>query len=178
MLEAVKAGASIINDVRALRLPGALEAAAKAGVPVCLMHMRYLTQAEIQNTVSTANLMQVIHDFLVERIEVCLKAGILKHNIIIDPGIGAGRFGKSLAENLLILHHLQILKKLNYPLLVGVSRKLFIGELLSASPEERLFASIAAATLAVYNGANIIRTHDVKPTIDAVKLAAATLEVV
>ncbi len=177
MLEAVKAGASIINDVRALRLPGALEAAAKLGVPVCLMHMRYLTREETQSTGSATNLIPSIIDFLGQRIEACLKAGIDKHNIILDPGIGAGRFGKTLPENLLILRHLQNLKKLKYPLLVGVSRKLFIGELLAAPPEERLFASIAAATLAVYNGANIIRTHDVKATLDAVKLAAATLEV-
>lgn len=177
ILEAVKAGASIINDVRALRLPGALEAAAKAEVPVCLMHMRYLTQEENQAATSTTNLIPLIIDFLMERIEACLKAGIDKRNIIIDPGVGAGRFGKSLAENLLILRHLHSLKKLNYPLLVGVSRKLFIGELLGSPPEQRLFASIAAATLAVYNGANIIRTHDVKATLDAVKLVAATLEV-
>jgi dihydropteroate synthase len=178
MLAAVKAGASIINDVRALRIPGALAAAAKASVPVILMHMRYLTQAEIQHNVHNIDMMDLIRNFLLERINTCLKAGIAQRNIIIDPGIGAGRFGKTLANNLYILHHLREFKQLEYPLLLGLSRKLFIADLLNLPPNERLFASIAAATLATYNGADIIRTHDVKATVDAVKLAAAMLEVV
>lgn len=177
MLEAVNAGASLINDVRALRLPGAIEAAAKANVPVCLMHMRYLAQEDIGNLSNDINIMDCVIEFLAERIKACLKAGIGKNNIIIDPGFGSGRFGKSLMDNLYILHYLSRLKKLECPILVGLSRKLFIGELLAASPDERLYGSIAAAAIAIYNGVNIIRTHDVKATADAVKLTASILEV-
>jgi len=177
MHEAVKAGASLINDVRALRLPGAVEMAAKLNVPICLMHMRFLDQAQLGSDSSPLS-MESIKLFLMERIAACTAQGIEQDKIFIDPGIGAGRFGKSLTENLQILRYLAQLKSLGCPILVGVSRKLFIGELIEAAPEDRLYASIAATTIAVYNGANIIRSHDVKPTVDAVRLAAATLEVV
>jgi dihydropteroate synthase len=170
------AGAGMINDVRALRLEGALSAVAAAKVPVCLMHMHFVSglggqdpdQVDYKNGVVAA-----VKEFLQERIHACLQVGIARECILIDPGIGGGSFGKSLAQDLSLLRHLDEIKTLDYPLLVGVSRKSFIGKLLNLPAEERLAASLAATVLAITQGANIIRTHDVKATYEAVRMTRA-----
>lgn len=177
MREAIKLGVKIINDVRAFRLDGALETVAKSNVRLCVMHMSYPNGApdNIQYERFNPNVMSVIQSFLIERIETCRQYGIQKERLIIDPGIGYGNFGKSTQDNLIILKQLAALKNLDCPILVGVSRKTFIGDILNKRPAERLIGSIAAATLAVYNGATIIRTHDVKETMDAIKIAEEVL---
>ena len=178
MREAITHGVSLINDVRALRYPGALEVVAKANIPVCLMHMLYPDGASIEipkpcdNNQTLATLPDILN-FFTQRIEACVSAGIHPENLILDPGIGGGNFGKTVWQNLHLLANLSALKQFNLPLLVGVSRKQFIGELLNAPIEQRLYGSLAAATVAMMNGANIIRTHDVKATVDAAKMVTA-----
>lgn len=170
MKEAVIAGASMINDVNALRAEGAVELAAKLDVPVCLMHMQGLPRT-MQHTPSYKNVVQEVKDFLKQRIDVCVNAGIKHNNIIIDPGFG---FGKTLEHNLNLFKHLEEFTKLSVPLLVGVSRKSMIGAVLNNAPaDQRLYGSIALATLAAWLNANILRVHDVKETADALKLCQA-----
>ncbi|MEN8166805.1 MAG: dihydropteroate synthase [Pseudomonadota bacterium] len=170
MREAVAAGAGLINDVMALRVPGAVEAAAGLKVPVCLMHMQGQPRT-MQRSPQYEDVVVDIRDFLVERIDVCLKAGIPADRILIDPGFG---FGKTLEHNLALLKNLAAFRELEVPVLVGISRKSMIGALLGEVPvDERLFGSIAAAVLAVREGAAVIRTHDVRATVDALKVVAA-----
>lgn len=166
MRTAVKAGASIINDVHALRAKGALEAVAELDVPVCLMHMQGESRT-MQIEPQYINVVQEIKAFLLERVELCKKAGIQKDKIMIDPGFG---FGKTLQHNLLLLKHLKVFVETGFPVLVGVSRKSMFGQLLDLPVDERGHASLAAAVVAVMNGAQIIRTHDVKSTIEAIKV--------
>lgn len=173
MREAVLAGAGFINDVRALQYPGALEIAAQAQVPVCLMHMAFSHGKPLDVSHTDADIVTTVANFLRARIEACVAAGIARDSIVIDPGIGGGSFGKDLPQNLNLLARLPELKTLNAPLLVGISRKSFIGELLNLPVEERLYGSLAAAVMAVNNGAAIIRAHDVRATVEAVKVAAA-----
>ena len=170
MQQAVAAGASMINDVNALRADGAVELAAKLNVPVCIMHMQGLPRT-MQHTPSYKNVVQEVKDFLKDRVDACVKAGIKRSNIIIDPGFG---FGKTLEHNLTLFKHLADFKKLNVPLLVGVSRKSMIGTILNNAPaDERLYGSVALATLAAWMDTNILRVHDVKATVDALKLCMA-----
>lgn len=170
MLEAVKAGASMINDVNALRAEGAVALAAELDVPVCIMHMQGLPRT-MQHTPTYENVVMEIKSFLKKRIDVCVKAGINFDNIIIDPGFG---FGKNLDHNLSLFKHLEDFETLNVPLLVGVSRKSMIGSVLNNAPaDERLYGSVALATLAAWMNANILRVHDVKATADALKLCHA-----
>lgn len=170
MQQAVAAGASMINDVNALRTEGAVELAAKLDVPVCIMHMQGKPRT-MQHTPEYKNVVQEVKYFLKQRIDVCVKAGIKKENIVIDPGFG---FGKTLEHNLTLFKHLADFKKLNVPLLVGVSRKSMIGTVLNNAPaDERLHGSVALATLAAWMNANILRVHDVKATADALKLCMA-----
>lgn len=180
VMEAVlAAGARIINDVRALREPGALTVVAQAKVPVCLMHMRYPYGMADSKELSPSkkNIVAEVKDFLQERIDVCLNAGIEKSNLIIDPGIGSGHFGKSTQDNLLLLKHLQEFKTWGLPLLVGTSRKTFIGDLLKVAVEDRLSGSLASALFAIQHGADIIRVHDVVETLQAMRMTQAILEV-
>ncbi len=174
MQEAVKLGAGLINDVRALREEGALQTAANLGVGVCLMHMAYPHGKE-QNHAPAAVSIAEIKKFLIERVTACAEAGIIKEKIIIDPGIGHGNFGKNQQQNLAILAGQQQFLELDLPLLIGVSRKTFIGNILNASEENRVYGSIAAAVIAIANGAAIIRTHDVKATVDALQVANVIL---
>ncbi len=171
MKEAVAAGADIINDIKALLDPGAVEVAVAAQVPVCLMHMqgqpRTMQQAPVYQDV-----VKEVAEFLQQRAEICIAAGIAKSQIILDPGFG---FGKSLQHNYQLLSQLSEILALNYPLLVGMSRKSMIGQLLNVPPAERLAGSLACATIAVMQGARIIRAHDVKETVQAVAVATATL---
>jgi len=169
MSAAVKAGASMINDVNALRTEGALDAALKSGVPICLMHMQ-----GVPRTMQTApNYEHVTNDvisFLVKRVEDCVAAGIARERLIVDPGFG---FGKTLEQNCQLMHELNAFKKIDCPVLVGVSRKSMIGQILDAEVNERLLGSVALETLAVWQGASIIRAHDVAAAMDAVKIASA-----
>jgi len=169
MRAAVAAGAGMINDVRALRLPGAMEAAREAGVPVCLMHMQgepWTMQADPRYTDVVAE----VGAFLVERIHACVAAGIPRQRLLIDPGFG---FGKTLAHNLALLAGLPALLALGPPLLVGLSRKSMIGALTGRPMAERLAGSLAAAVLAVERGARVVRVHDVAATVDALRVAWA-----
>jgi dihydropteroate synthase len=170
MREAVAAGAGLINDVLALRAPGALEVAAGLQVPVCLMHMQGEPRS-MQQSPQYADVVEEVGTFLAERVATCCAAGIPKARLLLDPGFG---FGKTLQHNLRLLKHLAVLQQLAVPLLVGISRKSMIGAVLGgASVDERLFGSLAAAVLAVLKGAAIIRTHDVRATTDALKVVAA-----
>lgn len=177
MTEAIKQGVSIINDVRALRREGALEALADTDVMVCLMHMSYPEgrPEHIQYEAFEPDVMTVVKQFLEERIDVCKATGIAKERIILDPGLGFGNFGKNTQDNFKILNQLDTLQALNLPILIGASRKTFIGDVLKKPAEERLVGSLAVAALAVYNGAKIIRAHDVKETKDAVMIAVEML---
>lgn len=178
MQAAVDAGANVINDVRALRMPGALTTAAKLAVPVCLMHMRYMAQDPIS---SSGNSIETILDevkcFLHERMVACLEAGIAKEHLILDPGFGGGAFGKTMEENMYLLARLPELKLLGLPILVGVSRKSFLGELLKKTIEERISASVIAAMIAVQKGADIVRVHDVAETREALQFVVAVNEI-
>ncbi len=164
--EAVKAGAGLINDVRALQEPGALSAASETGVPVCLMHMQGQPRT-MQNHPTYQDVVEDVTQFLLERAEVCEKAGIAKEQILFDPGYG---FGKSLEHNYALVKHLPKLMDLGYPVLVGMSRKSMIGNLLNRKVDERLAGSISLATIVAQMGAQIIRVHDVKETADAVNI--------
>ncbi|HEV2111867.1 MAG TPA: dihydropteroate synthase, partial [Gammaproteobacteria bacterium] len=158
------------NDVYALRQPGALEAAAASGAAVCLMHMQGEPRT-MQQDPRYRDVVKEVGGFLLERAGACLAAGIPRERIVLDPGFG---FGKTLEHNLTLLRCLPELAALGYPLLVGVSRKSMLGTLLGGRPvEQRLYASVAAATAAAMNGARILRVHDVAPTADALKVTSA-----
>jgi dihydropteroate synthase len=170
MSAAVAAGASMINDVYALRNEGAIDAAAELDCPVCLMHM----QGEPRTMQSSPNydrLPQEILEFLTRRIDACVAGGVRRAQIMIDPGFG---FGKLDIHNLEILAKLEQFSEFDSPLLVGLSRKRTLGNLTGRSVTEREAAGIAAAIVAVQKGANIVRTHDVGPTVDALAVLRAT----
>ena len=166
MREAVSVGAGLINDVRALQAPGALEAASEAGVPVCLMHMQGQPRT-MQNNPSYDDVVEDVAQFLLERAKACKASGIGQEKILFDPGYG---FGKSLEHNYALVKHLPKLMNLGYPVLVGMSRKSMIGNLLNRKVDERLAGSISLATIVAQMGAQIIRVHDVKETADAVNI--------
>ena len=166
MREAVSVGAGLINDVRALQEPGALEAASEAGVPVCLMHMQGQPRT-MQNNPSYDDVVEDVAQFLLERAKACKASGIAQEKILFDPGYG---FGKSLEHNYALVKHLPKLMNLGYPVLVGMSRKSMIGNLLNRKVDERLAGSISLATIVAQMGAQIIRVHDVKETADAVNI--------
>ncbi|MFP5350210.1 MAG: dihydropteroate synthase [Gammaproteobacteria bacterium] len=166
MRAACAAGASFINDVQALRAPGALAAAADLNVPVCLMHMQGEPRT-MQQHPRYANVVVEVCAFLRERAEAALAAGIPRERIVLDPGFG---FGKAVEHNLQLLRGLRAVVDLGYPVLVGLSRKSMIGHLLGLPVERRLHASVALALLAVQNGATIVRVHDVGPTVEALRM--------
>lgn len=160
--ESAHAGAGIINDVRALMREGALIAAAETGLPVCLMHMQGQPQT-MQNAPRYDDVVAEVLSFLQQRITACHAAGITKERILVDPGFG---FGKTLAHNLALLARLPELAALDAPILVGLSRKSLLGQLLNRGVDERLPGSLALALGAVERGAAIIRVHDVAATKD------------
>ncbi len=172
MEAAVAAGAGFINDVNALRAPGALEKAAELGVPVCLMHMRG-TPRTMQQAPEYDDVVAEVRAFLAERMAACRAVGIADTRLVLDPGFG---FGKTLEHNLALLRRLPELAGLGAPLLAGISRKSMIGALTGRPVEERLAGSLAAAVLAVERGARLVRVHDVAATVDALKVAGAVLE--
>jgi dihydropteroate synthase len=171
MKEAVHKGAGMINDVRALREPGALQILADyPDIPVCLMHMLGEPRTMQQNP-EYADVVTDIIGFLEERISACEEAGIERSRLLLDPGFG---FGKTLEHNLGLLRRLDALEVLGCPVLVGISRKSMIGALLDNAPvDQRLYGSLSAAVIAAMKGAAIIRVHDVKPTVDALKVVTA-----
>lgn len=171
MLAAARAGAEMINDVLALRAPGALEAAAASGCAVCLMHMQGEPRT-MQAAPAYADVVEEVYGFLAARIEACVAAGIDLARIVVDPGFG---FGKTLAHNLLLMNRLERFMALGVPLLVGVSRKSMLGAVTGRPVEQRLAAGLALAALAVSAGARIIRSHDVAATLDAAGMTAAVL---
>lgn len=169
MSAAIAAGAGFINDVRALREIGALDVAVKAKVPVCLMHMQGEPDS-MQQRPAYQSVITEVKSFLAERLLACMQAGIPRERLIIDPGLG---FGKALAHNVALLRNLNDFVTLGQPLLVGVSRKSMIGALLNNQADQRLYGSLALATLAVWQGACLIRAHDVAATVDAIRICAA-----
>jgi dihydropteroate synthase len=169
MSAAVAAGASLINDVRALQEPGALEAAARTDAAVCLMHMQGQPRT-MQHEPSYTDVVGEVTAFLEHRVGACLAAGISRDRLVLDPGIG---FGKRLEHNLALLAHLPHVGRSGLPLLVGVSRKSMFQALLGRPLEQRLAGGLAVATAAVFAGAAILRVHDVAETVDAVKVAQA-----
>ena len=169
MRAACAAGAELINDVMALRAPGALEAARDSGAAVCLMHMQGEPRT-MQRSPVYADVVEEVSAFLRDRAAACLAVGIGRDRIVLDPGFG---FGKTLDHNLELLGGIDVLAELGLPVLVGVSRKSMFGTLTGQPVESRLSGSLAAAALAVWQGAHIVRTHDVRATIDALKVTAA-----
>jgi len=171
--EAVKAGAGLINDVNALQAEGALAAAVDSDVPVCLMHMQGKPRT-MQAEPAYKDVTGEVFNFLNQRMTDCIEAGLSQDKILIDPGFG---FGKTLQHNLQLMHDLNEFNKLECPLLVGVSRKSMIGQILDVDVDERLIGSVALETLAVWNGADIIRVHDVKAAVEAIKISMAVKSV-
>ncbi|MGM0541009.1 MAG: dihydropteroate synthase [Pseudomonadota bacterium] len=167
MMEAVSRGAVLINDVNALQAEGAIECAVNSGATVCLMHKLggISTMHEVHEY---QDVVMDVCEFLLARATLCQQAGMDKNKIILDPGFG---FGKTLAHNSELFENLERLALLEYPLLVGVSRKRMIGEILNAAAvEDRVIGSVAAAVLASLKGASIVRVHDVKATVEALKV--------
>lgn len=166
MRAAVAAGAGFINDVLALRASGALDTAAAMQVPVCLMHMQGEPR-RMQDDPRYADVVDEVRDFLKQRMDACMNAGIPRGRLVIDPGFG---FGKTLEHNLELLRHLRAFSALDVPVLAGLSRKSLIGKALGLPVERRLHASVALAVMAVQNGARIVRAHDVAPTVEAIRM--------
>ncbi len=174
MQAAVAAGAGMINDIHALRQPGALEAAARAGVPVVLMHMQG-EPGDMQADPHYADVVAEVHGFLVQRLFAAEMAGIARKNLLIDLGFG---FGKTTAHNVTLLARSERFLELGVPMLAGLSRKRSLGELTGrAEPDARVAASVAAHLVAVQRGARIVRVHDVAATVDALKVWQAVAAV-
>jgi dihydropteroate synthase len=174
MEAAVESGAGMINDQRALREAGALEVAARLSVPVCLMHF-FHSPREPGSTDLEALLLQIQQELLAI-VQRCEQAGISREHLMIDPGFGQGHYGKNAEENYYLLAHLKRFQSLGLPILVGWSRKSMIGEVLNAPPEGRLYGSISAAVIAALQGAAVIRAHDVKATVEAIKIYHAVAQ--
>ena len=166
MRAAMAAGAHLVNDIRALEAPDALAAAAEAQVPVCLMHMQGAPRT-MQQAPHYENLLGEVHAYFAQRIAACVAAGIPRERLILDPGFG---FGKTLDQNYELLARLDEFADFQLPLLVGMSRKSMVGQLLERPVEARLAGSLALALYASSRGAHIIRVHDVQETVDALRI--------
>jgi len=166
MKQSIGAGADFINDIRALQEPGAIEFIANADVPVCLMHMKGQPRT-MQESLHYDDFFSDIHRFFKNRIEACLKGGVKKENLIIDPGFG---FGKTLEQNYNLLANLERFKLYDLPILTGLSRKTMFHKLLNKQPIECVIPSVVGAVACILNGAHILRVHDVKETIEAVTI--------
>lgn len=166
---ALAAGVHMVNDVRALTFPGALEAAAGSTAAVCVMHMQG-GPADMQDNPRYDDVVREVAAFLAARVLACERAGIARERIAIDPGIG---FGKTVAHNLELLRNLATLAATGLPVLAGLSRKRMIGELTGRPVDRRLAGSVALATIAALRGASIVRAHDVAETVDALRVVAA-----
>lgn len=172
MQEAAKVGMDLINDIRALREPGALEIAGQLNLPTCIMHMQGQPRT-MQTNPHYDDVVQDVYQFLETRTQACLEAGIAKENIIWDMGFG---FGKTVQHNYKLLQQLVQFCKSGYPILAGLSRKSMIGAVLDKPVTERVVGSVAGALIAAQNGATILRVHDVAATADALKVWQATQE--
>jgi len=166
IVAAAEAGAGLINDVRALQKPGALLAAASTNLPVCLMHMQG-APGSMQAAPNYAGVLSEVSEFLQRRVRACNEAGISADRIILDPGFG---FGKTLEHNLELFRHLNTFVSTGMPLLVGVSRKSMIGNVLGRDVDQRMAGSLALALLSVQAGASILRVHDVAETYDVIRM--------
>lgn len=171
MTMAIAAGAGLINDVRSLGRNGAVEAAVQTSAAVCLMHM-HGEPGSMQDNVAYTSVVDEVYAYLEHRVAICIKAGIASDRLLIDPGFG---FGKTVQHNYELLRHLGRFKKLNQPLLIGISRKSMIGNVVNRSVEERLAGGLAATVHALMGGAAIIRTHDVAATVDAIRVHCAVV---
>lgn len=168
--EAANAGAHILNDIRSFSEPGALQAAAQSGLPVCVMHMQGEPRT-MQQAPHYQNVVREVYTYLEAQVARCVAAGIEKNHIILDPGFG---FGKTLAHNYQLLDKLDLFHHLGLPVLAGMSRKSMIGQLMDIPPDERVAGSVACAVIAAMKGVQIIRVHDVKETVQAMKVVEAT----
>lgn len=169
--EVAKLGAGLINDVRALGREGALEAAAATGLPVCVMHMQG-SPTTMQDAPQYDDVLDDVSSFLAQRIDACLAVGIAADQIILDPGFG---FGKTVEHNLRLLNNTELLHKLGMPLLIGTSRKSMIDHVLGRPVDQRLAGGLATVAIAVQKGAQIFRVHDVRETVDVVRMTEAVL---
>ncbi len=169
MTESARLGAGLLNDVRGFRRPGALQAAAATGLPLCMMHMQGEPDTMQQNP-QYDDVMSGVRHFFDDRLTACEAAGIARERVIFDPGFG---FGKTAEHNFHLLAHLRDLCLDGHPILVGLSRKSMIASVLDRAPEERVFASVALALMAVERGASIVRVHDVAATADALAMWGA-----
>ena len=166
MRAAIAAGASMVNDINALQQPGALDVVAASNAAVCLMHKQGKPQS-MQLAPQYQDVMHEVMDFLQQRIAAAEAAGIARNRMVVDPGFG---FGKSLEHNLALLRHLHDFTRMNVPILAGLSRKSMLGMITGQEVNKRAAASVAAALIAVQRGAHIVRLHDVKETVDALKV--------
>jgi dihydropteroate synthase len=171
MQAAIQAGVDIVNDIRALQEEHALEIVANSKVGVCLMHMQGVPQT-MQINPTYADVLSEVQQFLADRVAACLAHGINKNRIMLDPGFG---FGKTKEHNIALIQHLDRLTQLGYPLLVGLSRKSVLGKIAGGDELQRLHAGLAASVISVIKGAKVVRVHDVKATVDALKVVAAVM---
>ncbi len=172
--QALELGADIINDIYAFRRDPALaDLISEKNCKIVLMHMQN-TPFDMQKSPNYNNILDDIAMFFEERISFAIKAGIKEENIILDPGIG---FGKTLAHNLTIIKNLKFFKKIGFPILVGPSRKSFIGDILDVSPGDRIFGTAAAISVLVSQGADILRVHDVAPMKEICKVTSEILHI-
>ena len=172
MRESARAGAHLINDVRSLTREGALAAAAATGLPVCIMHMNGEPQVMQQAPHYEVPIEEAVSDFLQQHIDRCVLGGIERSRLLLDPGFG---FGKTFAHNYRLLNRLQELQSFGLPLLTGLSRKRMIGQATGAGDAaDRVSGSVTAAVICAQKGANIVRVHDVKQTVEALNVVIAT----
>jgi len=171
MRAAIVAGADIVNDICALREDGALEIVAASNAGICLMHMQGVPQT-MQLNPQYEDVVAEVKQFLADRVEACLAHGIASERILLDPGFG---FGKTTAHNVALIQHLDRFAELGFPLLVGLSRKSVLGRIAGGDEQQRLHAGLAASVISVMKGAKIVRVHDVKATVDALKVVAAVM---
>ncbi len=169
MRAAIAAGASMVNDVKALQEADAVAVVAQSDVGICLMHMQGTPQT-MQNDPYYEDVVQEVADFLLARAAVCEQAGIARERLLLDPGFG---FGKTRAHNIALIQQLNTLTALDYPVLVGLSRKSVLGQMTGNDVDARLYASVSAAVIAALKGAKMLRVHDVKATVEALKVVAA-----
>lgn len=171
MCAAIQAGADIVNDIRALQEKGALEIVANSNAGVCLMHMQGIPQT-MQMNPTYKDVVAEVKQFLIDRLDATLAHGIAKERILLDPGFG---FGKTTEHNIALIQHLDSLVEVGFPLLVGLSRKSVLGKISGGDELQRLHAGIAASVISAMKGAKILRVHDVKATVDALKVVTAII---
>lgn len=171
MCAAINAGASIVNDVRALQEKGALEVVAQSSVGVCLMHMQGMPQT-MQLNPCYQDVVHEVQQFFIARVNAAVSHGIARSRIMLDPGFC---FGKTTAHNITLIQHLDVFNEIGLPLLVGLSRKSVLGKIAGGDEQQRLHAGLAASVISVMKGAKIVRVHDVKATIEALKVASAVI---